>query len=135
VIVVDTNVIAYLFIPGDHSSEARRAYLRDPAWCAPILWRSEFRNVLALYLRKKQLSLDAAITIARGAEGLLEPREYQLAANAVLPLLETSICSAYDCEFVALARQLEVSLVTSDKQILRAFPKIAVSLGEFGKSK
>jgi predicted nucleic acid-binding protein len=135
VIVVDTNVIAYLFIPGDHSSEARRAYLRDPAWCAPILWRSEFRNVLALYLRKKQLPLDAAITIAREAEGLLEPGEYQLAANAVLPLLETSICSAYDCEFVALARQLDVSLVTSDKQILRAFPKIAVSLGEFGKSK
>lgn len=134
-IVVDTNVIAYLFIPGDHSSEARRAYLRDPAWCAPILWRSEFRNVLALYLRKKQLPLDAAITIAREAEGLLEPGEYQLAANAVLPLLETSICSAYDCEFVALARQLDVSLVTSDKQILRAFPKIAVSLGEFGKSK
>jgi predicted nucleic acid-binding protein len=133
-IVVDTNVIAYLFIPGDHSSEARRAYLRDPAWCAPILWRSEFRNVLALYLRKKQLPLDAAITIAREAERLLEPREYQLAANAVFPLLETSICSAYDCEFVALARQLDVGLVTSDKQILRAFPKIAVSLREFGKS-
>jgi predicted nucleic acid-binding protein len=133
-IVVDTNVIAYLFIPGDHSSEARRAYLRDSAWCAPILWRSEFRNVLALYLRKKQLPLDAAITIAREAEKLLEPREYQLAANAVLPLLETSICSAYDCEFVALARQLNVSLVTSDKQILRAFPKIAVSLGEFAES-
>jgi predicted nucleic acid-binding protein len=76
---------------------------------------------LALYLRKKQLPLDAAITIAREAERLLEPREYQLAANAVFPLLETSICSAYDCEFVALARQLDVGLVTSDPTFLTLF--------------
>jgi predicted nucleic acid-binding protein len=124
-IVVDTNVIAYLFIPGDRSSEARRAYLRDPAWCAPVLWRSEFLNVLALYLRKKQLSLDTAMAIAHEAGMLLEPGEYRIGQNAVLPLLETSGCSAYDCEFVALAQQLDVSLVTSDKQILRAFPKFA----------
>jgi predicted nucleic acid-binding protein len=133
-IVVDTNVIAYLFIPGDHSVEARRAFERDPAWCAPILWRSEFCNVLALYMRKKQLSIDSAITIAREAETLLEPREYRLSANAVLPLVATSPCSAYDCEFVALARLLGVILVTSDKQILKAFPKITVALGDFGKS-
>ena len=43
----------------------------------------------------------------------------------------SSTCSAYDCEFVALARQLSVKLVTQDKKLLREFPDTAVSLDEF----
>lgn len=36
-------------------------------------------------------------------------------------------CSPYDCEFVALAQDLEVPLVTNDLQIHKAFQTIAVS--------
>lgn len=134
-IVVDTNVIAYLFIPGDYSAAARNAYLHDPQWCAPQLWRSEFRNMLALYLRKKLLSLDTALDLAREAEALLEPREFRVPAAAVLPLAAASRCSAYDCEFVALAQQLQTLLVTSDKQVLMAFPETTRSLGDFSGTK
>ena len=35
--------------------------------------------------------------------------------------------SNYDCEFVALAQDLGVSLVTVDKQILEQFSYVAVS--------
>ena len=42
-----------------------------------------------------------------------------------------STCSAYDCEYVALAEDLKTKLVTTDKQILRDFPEWAVSLREF----
>ncbi len=38
---------------------------------------------------------------------------------------------AYDCEFVALARDLNVPLVTSDKQVLTQFPDVATSLATF----
>ncbi len=48
----------------------------------------------------------------------------------VLHLAQISHCSAYDCEFVALARRLDVPLVTADKQILKAFPLIALSLAK-----
>ena len=133
-IVVDTNVIAYLFLPGDATEFARQAYLRDPEWCAPILWRSEFRSVLALYIRNKKLDIETAITIAREAEQLLVSKEYQIAAADVFSLISTSPCSAYDCEFVALAKQLRTRVVTSDKQILKAFPDVAVSLREYGIS-
>lgn len=130
-IVVDTNVIAYAFLPGERSSQARSAFLKDPAWSAPLLWRSEFRSVLALYIRKQKLDLDTAIQIAAVAEALLGMREYRVAVSDVLPLVQSSSCSAYDCEFVALAKQLHVPLVTTDNGILKAFPDIAVSLDRF----
>ena len=54
-IVVDTNVIAYLFINGDQTEKAKSLLLYDAEWIAPFLWRSEFRNILALYIRKNIL--------------------------------------------------------------------------------
>jgi predicted nucleic acid-binding protein len=39
-----------------------------------------------------------------------------------------SDCSAYDCEFVALAVQLEIKLVTMDKKLLKSFPQLVVAL-------
>lgn len=55
-IVVDTNIIGYLFLASPRSTEAEQAFLKDPQWAAPILWRSELRNVLGLYIRKQVLS-------------------------------------------------------------------------------
>ena len=59
-IVVDTNIIGYLYLTSDRSLQVERALCKDPAWVAPLLWRSEFRNVLALYLRQGLLSLEDA---------------------------------------------------------------------------
>jgi predicted nucleic acid-binding protein len=127
-IVVDTNVLAYLYLPGELTSAAEALLEQDPHWTAPILWRSEFRNILAGYMRRKNLTLDQARTLQREAEGLLAGAEYEVDSLRVLELVRDSNCSAYDCEFIALAEMLETKLVTMDAKLLNAFPKVALRL-------
>ena len=126
-IVVDTNQIAYLLIGGDLTDTVRRVFIQDSAWSAPLLWRSEFRSILAQYIRRDELRLSQAMKMQKMAEELLAGREHLVDSEGVLRLVEQSGCSAYDCEFVALAIELRVPLVTSDKQILREFPSISIS--------
>jgi len=128
VIVVDTNVLAYLYLPGDQTPKVERLLARDPEWVAPVLWRSEFRNVLAGYLRRKVLSVDQARNLQREAESLMAGGEHDVDSGTVLRLVAESDCSAYDCEFAALAQKLEIKLVTADAKLLKAFPEHTVSL-------
>jgi predicted nucleic acid-binding protein len=127
-IVVDTNVLAYLYLPGKLSDAAEALFLRDSEWAVPRLWRSEFRNVLATYMRKNLLVFDEALSIYRKAEALLAGAEYDVGAGDVLRLAQDSGCSAYDCEFVALAEHLGVKLISEDAGLCKAFPKRATLL-------
>jgi predicted nucleic acid-binding protein len=129
-IVVDTNILAYLYLPTGFSEQVELLLLKHPKWIAPVLWRSEFRNVLALYLRKEILTLEQAYDIQTEAETLLVGNEYDIPSLDILRLIQTSACSAYDCEFVALAKRTKTILVTEDKKILKEFPDIAMSLAQ-----
>jgi predicted nucleic acid-binding protein len=133
VIVTDANLIAYFAIRDANSELADAVFEADPVWVAPLLWRSELRSALAKYIRHAGMSLEVALRALRSAEEVIGGREYRVASEKVLELIMRSDCSAYDCEYVALAQDLGVPLVTADKQVLRAFPKIAVSMGKFVK--
>jgi len=126
VIVVDTNLIAYLHIEGERTTQAQQVLRKDAEWAAPLLWRSEFRNVLAFYLRQQVFSLDDAQAIMQQAESLLQGREYEVASQRVLDAAMSSRCSAYDCEFVVLAQDLQCPLVTADRRVLTNFPAAAI---------
>jgi len=130
-IVVDTNVISYFYLSGQRSEQAQRALAIDPQWIAPWLWRSEFRNVLILNVRLRHLTLEAAYEIMDKSLHLMSGRERDVNSAHVLRLAAQSTCSAYDCEFVALAQDLNVRLVTVDKQILAEFPNVAISLDAY----
>jgi predicted nucleic acid-binding protein len=130
-IAVDVNAIAYLWIPGEMTAAAERALKRDPHWVTSILWRSEFRNVLAGYLRRGALDRRAVDRCLSGAETQLAGGEFTVPSSLVMAKAEACPCSAYDCEYVALAEDLGVPLVTCDRQVLAAFPALAVSLDRF----
>ena len=127
-IVVDSNVLAYLYLPGEFTAAAEALLGSDPEWAAPILWRSEFRNILAGYLRRKSLSFEQAVALQDEAEDLLAGREYEVDSKTVLALVRDSDCSAHDREFIALAERLGTNLVTMDRKLLRAFPNRALTL-------
>jgi predicted nucleic acid-binding protein len=131
VIVVDTNIICYRWISSPNNAAAETVLAKDPLWIAPLLWRSEFRNILALALRKRTLAIDAAQDIMRRAEASLDGSEFAVSSDAVLELVARSKCTAYDCEFVALAQAEGVRLVTADRQIIQEFPQVATSLQKF----
>ncbi|MEW6542708.1 MAG: type II toxin-antitoxin system VapC family toxin [Nitrospirota bacterium] len=130
-IVADTNLLVYLYVEGQRTSQAEIALAKDPLWVAPLLWRSEFRNTVTGLVRKKALALEDALRIVDDAERAMAGREYSVLSHDVLQLAARSGCSAYDCEFVALAQDLGIPFVTSDRQVLAAFPTTTVSLDRF----
>jgi predicted nucleic acid-binding protein len=130
-IVADTNLIAYFLIKGPYTPEAEAVYEKDPEWAAPLLWRSEFRNVLILSLRHARLTLDEALSLMERAERLTKGQGYHMDSSRILRLAAQSGCSAYDCESVALALDLGVPLVTSDQALIEKFKPTAVSMKTF----
>lgn len=59
-IVVDSNVVACLYLPGDLTAGAEALLESDSDWVAPLLWRSEFRNIRAGYMRRKTINFEIA---------------------------------------------------------------------------
>ncbi len=100
-IVADTNLLIYLYVQGQRTQESEAVLQQDAVWTAPLLWRSEFRNVLISLIRTN------ALAIVDEAERWLTGHEYSVISRQVLELASRSGCSAYDCEFVALAQDLE----------------------------
>lgn len=127
-IVVDSDVVAYLYLPGEFTGAAETLLEREPEWAAPPLWRSEFRNILTGYMRRGMLSFDQVCNLQAEAEALMDGFEFEVHPRDVLELARRSECSACDCEFVALAGRLGSRLVTMDKKVLKAFPNSAVRL-------
>lgn len=130
-VVVDTNVVAYYWIPGPFNRQAVTLRVATDDWLVPRLWRSEFRNVLAGFLRGGHMGVDEAKALAVAAEADLVDFERDVDSTAVIDLASSSRLSAYDCEFVALARSLGIALVTEDAAILEQFPEVAVPMGTF----
>jgi predicted nucleic acid-binding protein len=57
--------------------------------------------------------------------------ERNVSSNLVIELVALSKCTSYDCEYVALAKEMNLTLVTFDKDIMRDFPRIAISPQNF----
>lgn len=129
-IVVDANVLLYSYFPSDYKLIVDKLFLEDPNWIAPILWRSEFRNVAAKFV-KQGLEFNTALQIIDLAEQFMEGNEIIVSSEEVMILAHQSGCTAYDCEYVAAALKRTLPLITFDQQVLKKFPGIAYGIDEF----
>lgn len=69
-----------------------------------------------------------ALETARTAEADMTDNAYEGSTAEVLRLVDATGHSAYDCGYVALAQQLDVTLVTGDADLSDHFPNPAVLL-------
>ncbi len=132
-ITVDANLIGALFLRSDQSSLATQVFEKDPDWYAPLLWQSEMRSLLTSYLRHKLIPLDKAMQIMDEVHGLMTEHERHVSSGLVFELVATSKCTSYDCEYVALAKEMNLPLVTFDKELVGTFPGIAICPQDFIK--
>ncbi|MFH1023856.1 MAG: type II toxin-antitoxin system VapC family toxin [Planctomycetota bacterium] len=130
-IVADTNLIAYYLIEGEKTAESRAVRARDPHWLAPLLWRYEFKNILVLHGRRSRIPHSHLIRLWEEATEILAHGEFSPQAETVLQIAGEHHISAYDAEFVALAREQGVPLVTTDAELLSKFPGMAQSPADF----
>ena len=127
-IVVDTNVMVRLVVGGDDGADAALLFKQDPKWAAPFLLMSELRNVLFGFVRRGVLNSDQAQAMSADAAVILGDRIATVPGAQVIDIALECGLTAYDAEFVALARALGVPLATSDRAILRGATDVAVSL-------
>ena len=130
-IVVDANLIGNLFMQSSNSPIAVQVFEKDPDWYTPFLWQSEVRSIVTSYYRHNMITLDRAVQAMEEAHHLMIDHDRFVSSSLVLELVGTSNCTLYDCEYVALAREMNLTLVTFDKQIVRAFSRIAVFPQDF----
>lgn len=126
-VLVDTNVLAYLMIQGDRTSAAQELYARDPDWRSEGFVLVEFSNILATYMRTKAMTREVGVRLLAQAQTLIPGLTSVLHAQALETAMQFGI-SAYDASFITLARQLRVKLVTDDAKLRAAVPNWTASL-------
>lgn len=126
-VVVDTNVLAYLLIEGERTADAQSLYDRDPDWRSEGFILVEFSNILATYRRTGSLDDGAAGRLLASAEQVLTGSVNLPHARALQIAAEFAV-SAYDARFLGAARSLRGKLVTEDAKLRRAAPGLTQSL-------
>jgi predicted nucleic acid-binding protein len=128
-VVVDTNVLAYLLIDGDRTADAQALYAGDPDWRSEGFLLVEFSNILATYLRAGSLERSAAESLLASAERILSG-SLNLPHSSALEIAAEFGVSAYDARFLGAARALGRKLVTEDAKLRRAAPRLTQSLSQ-----
>jgi len=129
-IVVDTNILAYLLIEGDRTEKVRRLLDYDRDWLAPSFWRIEFLNVLLNYAKYQNVPAKNVKIIWETSFHLSHLREEAVEAGQALDLALKHKITGYDALFVALAQNLKTVCVTEDKALRKAVPHLTASLDE-----
>ncbi len=129
-IVADTNVVVQFVVGDDGGADAALLYAEEPEWAAPTILVSELRNVLLGFVRRGVLGPDHVKSMCDDADRVLGDRVEDVPHDRVIDTALECGLTAYDAEFVVLARTLGVFLATSDREILEGAPDVAVGVRE-----
>ena len=129
-LLVDTNIIAPLFVRSALSDAVQALHERDNVWQTEPLALIEFSNVLATYERARYVTAAMARECLGRAEAFLQPHLFSVTHEAALKVALRHRITAYDARSLALADQLGSRLITEDARLRAAAPALTQSLAE-----
>ena len=129
-LLVDTNVVAYLLIKGDHTEAAQELHARDSDWRSEAFLLVEFTNVLVSSIARKRMTLSMAEDFLAKVYSLFDGKLGRVPHASVLAIATRHRVSAYDARFLSLADQLGSRLITQDARLRAAAPALTQSLAE-----
>lgn len=130
-IVADANLIAYFAIEGTKTAQARAVFAKDRVCLAPTLWESEVLSILSGMLRRKEASSKSAELSFLYARSLMRSHTVSIDFRRVLAVSQRTSCSGYDSQYVAVAEEHGLKLVTNDGGIQTNAPHVAISFEDF----
>ena len=129
-LLVDTNVIAPLYVRSARSDSVAELFARDAVWRTEPLALIELSNVLVSYERARYITAARGRDCLRRAAAFLQPHFFRVSHQAALDTALRYRVTAYDARFLAAAQQLGRRLVTEDARLRAAAPGLTQSLAE-----
>ena len=129
-LLVDTNVVAYLLIHGHHTAAAQQLSTRDSDWRSEAFLLVEFTNILASSIARKRMTVPLARDFLAKTAALFDGKLGRVTHEAALAAAIRFKVTAYDARFLALAQQVGARLITEDAKLRAAAPALTQSLAE-----
>ncbi len=129
-LLVDTNIIAPLYVRSARSQAVAELFARDAVWRTEPLALIELSNVLITYERARYITAATARDCLNRAAAFLQPHLFRVSHQAALDAALRYRTTVYDARFLALALQLGVRLVTEDAKLRVSAPALTQSLAE-----
>ena len=120
-IVVSTDIVVALYLPGENTGTAEAVLKRDPAWASPMLWRTLFPHYVTEPLRLGAVTPALVVLMLEEAEKLFLSREFPSPARENMRFVFQSQCSAFIAPFLGLAQGLGVSALLTKSRSNRTF--------------
>ncbi len=129
-VIVDTNVLAGLFIEAPFSADARALYAEDADWRSEPFALIEFTNVPATQIRARRLTAAAAQVLIDRAQAVFGNRMQEVDHGSALDMGTRQVVSAYHARFLCVALAFGSKLVTQDAALRRKAPGLTRSLSQ-----
>jgi predicted nucleic acid-binding protein len=129
-VLVDTNVIAPLYVRSARTEAVEELFARDAVWRTEPLALIELSNILITYERSRYITAATARDCLNRAAAFLQPQLFRVSHQAALEAALDYRVTAYDARFLALADQLGIRLITEDARLRAAAPALTQSLAE-----
>ena len=129
-VIVDTNIIAPLYVRSARSPAVAELFAHDSVWRTEPLALIELSNVLITYERARYITAVRARDCLKRAAAFLQPYLFRVSHQAALDAALRYGTTACDARFLALAQQLSMRLVTEDLKLRAAAPALTQSLAE-----